>query len=471
MIRRFSINFAVQSIFLDVFWVGSGLWFSTLLRTFLNRYSFIQPMPLPIQLPWSLYVVFPIIWVSILATFSVYDGRKHLRAVDEYTTITLASLLAAIAMAGVLYLSYRLVSRALFLSFVLTTYFLFLGWRAAARVIFRLRKDWPDAPRRVLIVGAGPLGVRVLAQLQESGIGNLSCVGFLDDIHYSSQDTCEELLGGLENIRAVIARYSVSDVVIALPHSEYQQMSDVVSQTIDLPVKVWVALGFFDLALYKTNIEDLGGIPTLDLRAAALSDFQLLVKRGFDLLIGTLALMVSLPLMGVVAMAVWLDDGKPVLFKQERVGENGRIFSMYKFRTMVKKAEQMQTKIEKMDQNGNLVHKREDDPRITRLGRFLRRYSLDELPQLFNVVLGNMSLVGPRPELPHLVERYQPWQRKRFAVPPGLTGWWQVTGRSERVMHLHTEDDLFYINNYSLWLDIQILIRTVWMVLVGRGAF
>jgi lipopolysaccharide/colanic/teichoic acid biosynthesis glycosyltransferase len=144
---------------------------------------------------------------------------------------------------------------------------------------------------------------------------------------------------------------------------------------------------------------------------------------------------------------------------------------MLKFRTMVRNAEQLQSQVEKRDAEGNLIHKSKDDPRVTKIGKFLRRFSLDELPQLINIVRGDMSLVGPRPEMPYLVEKYQPWQRKRFAVPPGLTGWWQINGRSDKPMHLHTEDDLYYIQNYSIWLDIQILMRTVWVVLVGRGAY
>jgi lipopolysaccharide/colanic/teichoic acid biosynthesis glycosyltransferase len=127
--------------------------------------------------------------------------------------------------------------------------------------------------------------------------------------------------------------------------------------------------------------------------------------------------------------------------------------------------------VAEIDGQGNLLHKQRADPRVTPLGRFLRRFSLDELPQLFNVLRGDMSLVGPRPELPELVEKYQPWQRERFAIPQGLTGWWQVSGRSDKPMHLHTEEDLYYINNYTLWLDIHILIRTFWIVLRGKGAY
>jgi lipopolysaccharide/colanic/teichoic acid biosynthesis glycosyltransferase len=138
---------------------------------------------------------------------------------------------------------------------------------------------------------------------------------------------------------------------------------------------------------------------------------------------------------------------------------------------MVVNAEALQDKVNQLDQEGNLIHKVKDDPRVTRVGRFIRRWSLDELPQFFNVLKGDISLVGPRPEMPWLVEEYETWQRKRFAVPQGITGWWQVNGRSDKMMHLHTDEDLYYIQNYSLWLDILILLKTPWVVLRGKGAY
>jgi lipopolysaccharide/colanic/teichoic acid biosynthesis glycosyltransferase len=170
----------------------------------------------------------------------------------------------------------------------------------------------------------------------------------------------------------------------------------------------------------------------------------------------------------MIALAVRLDSRGPVIFRQQRVGENGRRFWMYKFRSMVQGAD----KLDGAQRNGTSgAFKRKDDPRVTRVGRFLRRTSLDEIPQLVNVLKGDMSLVGPRPELPWLVDRYEPWQRKRFAVPQGMTGWWQVNGRSTKPMHMHTEDDLYYVQNYSIWLDFYILLRTFWVVLRGKGAY
>jgi lipopolysaccharide/colanic/teichoic acid biosynthesis glycosyltransferase len=172
-----------------------------------------------------------------------------------------------------------------------------------------------------------------------------------------------------------------------------------------------------------------------------------------------------------VALAIKLDSPGPVFFSQQRVGENGRLFLMFKFRSMVLGAEEMRDRVSEVDEEGNVVYKTRYDPRVTPVGRFLRRTSLDELPQLFNVLKGEMSLVGPRPEMPWLVEEYDLWQRKRFAVPQGITGWWQVNGRSDKPMHLHTEEDLYYVQNYSLLLDILILWKTAGVVLKGRGAY
>jgi exopolysaccharide biosynthesis polyprenyl glycosylphosphotransferase len=244
-----------------------------------------------------------------------------------------------------------------------------------------------------------------------------------------------------------------------------------VTELHNLPIKVWLIPDYFHLALHKAVVEEFAGIPMLDLRAPALNDAQRMVKRAFDLALVIFCLPIALLVMVLIAFGILLESGRPVLFRQQRVGENGRLFEMLKFRTMVPEAENLRHLVERVDPQGIVIHKVPNDPRVTRLGHLLRQTSLDELPQIFNILRGDMSVVGPRPELPYLVEKYENWQRKRFAVPPGLTGWWQVQGRSDRPMHLHTEDDLYYVQNYSLMLDIQILFRTIGVVLRGRGAF
>jgi len=191
-----------------------------------------------------------------------------------------------------------------------------------------------------------------------------------------------------------------------------------------------------------------------------------------DILLSFLGLVIVSPLLALIALLIKLEDNGPVLYTAYRVGENGRLFNMLKFRSMIVNAEQMQLTINHIDkESGDIHHKSPEDPRITKVGQFIRKTSLDELPQLINVLRGDMSLVGPRPELPWLVDDYELWQRKRFAVPQGITGWWQINGRSDNLMHLHTDQDLYYIQNYSLWLDIQILWRTIGVVLRGRGAY
>lgn len=469
MLRRFSINFALFSMLLDVLSTACGLWLSATIRPALNDLSFIKFAGTQVIPPAPLFILFPILWVIIFASLSIYDGRKFLRAADELAALFLSTFIAAISTAGILYFSYREVSRALFIVFVAMTFLLCLLWRVLARVYFRTRRETARVPRRLLVVGSGPLGQAVARQLESPLPENLRLVGFVDDGYQDS--TSSTSLGSLQDLKELTGKYEITDVVIALPHSAYHKMGEIVACLGDLPVGVWVALGFFDLALYRTDIEDFAGIPMLDLRASAIDDYQRLIKRAFDLVFALFAMVPALPLMAVSALMIVMEDGPPILFRQRRVGENGRLFGMLKFRTMIKNAEELQGQVERRDEAGNLIHKSKDDPRVTRVGRLLRRLSLDELPQLLNILAGTMSVVGPRPEMPYLVEKYQPWQRKRFAVPPGLTGWWQVNGRSNKPMHLNTEDDLYYIQNYSIWLDLQIIVRTIWVVLIGKGSY
>jgi len=469
MNRRFSINFAILSMMLDAITVAFSLWLSTIIRPSLSSIAFIKPIAIPESVPVELYVFFPLIWVLIYLVMSIYDGKKYLRIVDEFGALTLGMLIASISAAGILYLSFRDFSRAAFILFLPIAYLLSLSWRFVARLVFRYQKVLPIEEKRILIVGSGPMGQNTLAHFNDSTPRNMDFIGFVDD--KNDPHSAFSLVGDTKDLKKIIKAKRATDVIIALPYSAYPQLSLIVQQMEELPVKIWVALGFFDLALYKTSIEDFAGIPMIDLRASAIDDYQLMVKRLFDLVFSMISLLLVLPLLGVISLIVLVVNGRPIFFRQKRAGSNGRIFEMLKFRTMVKGAENIRPLPEDVDENGNMIFKKKNDPRVTGFGRFLRRFSLDELPQLFNILKGDMSLVGPRPELPELVEKYQPWQRKRFAIPQGLTGWWQIHGRSDKPMYLHTEDDLYYIQHYSIWLDLYILINTFWIVIRGKGAY
>jgi exopolysaccharide biosynthesis polyprenyl glycosylphosphotransferase len=470
MLRRFSTNFAIFSVIIDGAVILASLYAAAWVRPYLDGRFFRSIGAVP-QIPLPIYIFFPLFWVVMMALFSVYDGQRNLRIVDEFTSLTISSSLTIIMLAGVLYFSYRDLSRALFGLFAIASYVMVLLWRVPARLLYWLRNR-ADAYRtqRILVLGAGPVGREVQSRVELHRHLNVDFVGFLDD-DVKKRENNPLILGSLDDVRPVIKAQQVSDVVVALPSRAYERVNQVADRLEDVPIRVWVVPDYFQFFLREARMEDFLNIPMLNLRAPALTESERLVKRGFDLLVCLALFIPFLLVMLVSGLLIVLDDGFPVLFKQKRMGENGRLFTMYKFRTMVKGAEAMQSLVSQTDSNGNVLHKRPDDPRVTRAGRLLRRLSIDEFPQLFNVLRGTMSLVGPRPELPYLVEKYQSWQRKRFAVPQGVTGWWQIHGRSDKPMHLHTEDDLYYIQNYSIWLDIQILIRTGWIVLRGKGAY
>jgi exopolysaccharide biosynthesis polyprenyl glycosylphosphotransferase len=470
MLRRFSVDFSIFAMVLDSILIALSLQVAILIRPALSFLPFVANLKELFNSPLILFPIFSLLWVIVLILFSVYDRRRNLRAGDEIASLTAGSFLAAISMAGILYLSYRDVSRMLFLVFVALAYLLLISWRLAYRFAFA-RGLLPAAqPRRVLIIGAGRVGTELAENIEQHKNLGLVLIGFLDD-DLAKRTIIPNILGSLEEVRQVIGQMSVDDVVLALPSRAYQRVSSMVAELHDMPVKVWVVPDYFSLVLLRSSMEEFASLPMLDLRAPALNEYQRTIKRAFDLAFILITLPFSLPILGLVALAIRLNSPGPILLHQKRAGENGRLFEMIKFRTMVQNAEQMRASVEQKDEQNHLIHKTPDDPRVTKVGRFLRRTSLDEIPQIFNVLRGEMSLVGPRPELPYLVDQYEPWQRKRFAVPQGMTGWWQVNGRGEKIMHLHTEEDLFYVQHYSLWLDILILFKTFWAVLRGKGAF
>jgi exopolysaccharide biosynthesis polyprenyl glycosylphosphotransferase len=443
------------------------------LRIAMNELPFIAYLPADIRYPPYLYIVFPLIWVGVLAAFSIYDGKKFFRLVDELSTLSIASLVASICQAGVLYLSYRDFSRALFLMIITVSFFLCVFWRLIARLIFRLRKETLSFSRKLLLVGIG-FELHKLENLISKNLSEaLSDVIIFDlkNIREFEAETPQACPQTVARVRSIVSQYQITDVVIAFPRGASNWIEAISSHLEDLSLGVWVALDFHDLSLSDARVENITGLPLLDLRAPALDDYSRILKRFFDIVVGSLLLIIFSPIIVIVGLVILISDGWPVFFLQERVGENGKHFKIIKFRTMIRDAEKMRSQVEQVNENGEMIHKSPNDPRITHSGGILRRLSLDELPQFINVLRGEMSLVGPRPELPYLVENYKHWQRRRLTVPPGMTGWWQVNGRSDRVMHLHTEDDIYYIDNYSIWLDVRILIRTAWTIIIGKGSY
>ena len=469
MLRRFSVNYAVLSMALDWVLTLFALLIAVSLRPSLPQVPLLVPVN-EVSLPLWVYILIPLLWVLVFIIASVYDPEGTYRLVDELQSTSLASFLAALICAGLFYLTFREFSRWLFITFVALNVFFLLGWRIIARLIWHWVR-FPAAERRVLIIGAGDLGRRVGELTEEYRWTGLSLVGYLDDAPDARDRDGVMLLGSLEDAREVVQAHGISDVVITLPQYAYGKVNELVLALHDLPILTRVVPDYFSLALYQATVEDFAGVPMINLRDPALNEVQRMLKRVFDLALGGIIMLFILPILSVVAVAIKVDSDGPIIFRQKRVGENGRLFSMYKFRSMIVGAENMQDEVTEIDEQGHVIYKKVDDPRITRAGRIIRRTSLDELPQLFNVLKGDMSLVGPRPELPFMIGQYEPWQHKRFSVPQGMTGWWQINGRADKPLHLHTEDDIYYIQNYSLWMDLYILLKTPWVVVRGKGAY
>ncbi len=415
-----------------------------------------------------------LIWTVTFRQLSAYEPNRILRVANEVQTVLVAVGASTLALAGALYLTYRGVSRLLFGYFFVLDIFFVLVFRVLVRSVFKALGVRRTMAQRILLVGAGEVGRRTAALLDDRQWMGLQIVGFLDD----DPQKLGRLVGGfpvlgtLDQAPEIVVKHSVHEVIITLPLRASGQLEQLVSVLNEMPVNVGVVPDVFPLAYLRPNIGFLGDMPLVVLKEPVLGGSMLLAKRVLDLAVALFALLLMWPVMLCIAILIKLETPGPVLFRQQRLGWHRRLFTMYKFRTMVVGADSDINLIMDRTDDGKLfLRKNSDDPRITRTGRLLRRWSLDELPQFFNVLKGDMSVVGPRPDLPQLAQDYEPWQRKRFSVPPGITGWWQVTGRSDKPSTLYTEDDLYYIRNYSFLLDLQILLRTIGAVIRGEGAY
>ncbi|MCL5263720.1 MAG: sugar transferase [Chloroflexi bacterium] len=468
MLRRYGVNYAIFSLAVDacVIWLASEL--ADMWRPSLTWLPMSKLIPQGERIDPMVLVAVTVVWVIVFLLFSLYDPQVTYKVSDEVRLLLTGSGFAGLASAGLAYLSFRDVSRWMFLlQIFLALIFLFV-WRMVARLLIKVTfKQAATVKRRVIIVGSSPIGQHVGQMIDAHQGAGLILVGYLTDKPLTEIEG-RPVLGAVSNIRTVVQENKIDDVIVAQLQSE-SRLRAVVSDLLDIPVHVRVIPDCYALALDRPVIDGFAGVPMVDLRGGPLSHYQRVVKRIFDLAVSFILILITLPIMAIIFLAIKLDSAGPVLFKQVRIGENGKPFIIYKFRSMVRYAENQMEQVLVQD-GGNVIHKQPDDPRVTRVGRFLRRTSLDELPQLFNVLKGNMSLVGPRPELPWLAAQYEPWQRRRLVVPQGLTGWWQVNGRSSKPMHLHTDVDIYYIANYSFWLDLRILWKTLWVVLQGKGA-
>jgi exopolysaccharide biosynthesis polyprenyl glycosylphosphotransferase len=413
-------------------------------------------------------------WVLVARALGYYDRQStfHLQSsADDLPTIllltTLATWLGVVAL-QVTHLSHPRVEVAT--KFWLAALVCVSVSRAAARIVVR---NSPHVSERAIILGSGVVALRVAQKLGWRASG-LRIVGYLDDDPLPVEDPRFTYLGQTSRLESVIRAYRIEHVLVAFSRMDVQRQVDLTRQCMELDVRVDIVPRMFEVIGAKNRVHDLEGIPLVEVKPAKLSRPARFLKRCLDLVVAGAALVVLGPFMLFASWRIRRDSPGPVLFRQERMGSGGKRFEILKFRTMVVDADQRKHEVAHMNkhtESDSPMFKIADDPRVTRFGGFLRRWSLDELPQLLNVVRGEMSLVGPRPlildEDVNVVGRH----RHRLDLLPGITGLWQVLGRSDIPFAEMVTLDYLYVTNWSLWGDVKLLLRTVSVVLHRRGAY
>ena len=437
------------------------------------------------------------IWGVLLLSSGRYRSHRTVPLIDEAWAIVRVCTTGAVLFTLILYvgrLDQRIleddqISRSWVLMFGVFSLLFLLSEKLAIRLTSRYVRMHGFNYRTVLIVGTNPTGREIAHAIDSHRFWGFRVLGFIA----ASEEAAAEgnghgaagsngngngtwgarrypVLGGIDDIPRVVEEHVVDDVIFAVHRRELDRLEDLFLSLQEQGIRTRFAMNLFPHTRAQVGVEELDGIPLLSFATTPTSLTQLMLKRAVDVALAALLLVLALPAVGLVALLIKLTSGGSVLFRQTRCGLNGRAFTLYKFRTMVEDAEERRRELEHLNEMNGPVFKLRSDPRVTAVGRFLRKYSLDELPQLWNVLRGDMSLVGPRPPIPEEVRRYQRWQRRRLAMKPGLTCLWQISGRNEVDFDRWMQLDLEYIDSWTPMLDVKILLKTIPVVLSGRGA-
>ena len=428
--------------------------------------------PADLNLYLRVYLLSLVIWAVLLRA----RGQYHLR-VQTYPKMVAVQLLNGFIFFGIFssaafIFRFEFVSRLLIIFYICLCILLILSNRFLTMyTAYRVRSQGHNY-RNVLLVGTGNRARDFMNLIVRHKEWGYRIVGVLDqEARKVGQSVYgHPIVGTLENLPQLLEKSVVDEVVFVVPRSWLKEIEKSILYCEAVGVPATLSTDFFDLEIARGVPMEMEGKTFLSFQTRRLRDPELLVKRTMDIVFSLTVLIVTSPLLLLLIFVVKLTSKGPVFFKQIRSGRSGRKFVLYKFRSMVEGAEQKLEELRRHNEMSGPVFKMENDPRLTRIGKFLRKTSLDEFPQFWNVLKGDMSLVGPRPPLPSEVLQYEPWQRRRLSMKPGITCLWQVSGRNEINFENWMKLDLRYIDNWSVWLDLKILVQTVQVVLTGRGA-
>lgn len=365
------------------------------------------------------------------------------------------------------------ISRMFFFLFTITGTLALLLDRAIVTLALRKIQEHGYNWRHILVVGTGNRAIHFINKVRQNPDWGLKIIGVINDDEQRKikEVSGVKVIGTLHDLQVIFHQMPVDQVVFVLPRSRLNQIQEALHLCEVEGKETSVAIDLYDMKIARSVITEIDGIPLLSYNTVRINEWQLLVKRAMDIIISSAAIFLLSPLFLATAVAIKLTSPGPVFFRQERLGLHGRKFKLLKFRTMRIDADKHLSQVNSLQEMTTPQFKNKKLQYITPLGRILRKFSLDELPQFFNVLAGDMSIVGPRPTVPCEVEKYEIWQRRRFSMKPGITCLWQISGRNEIDHNGWMKLDLEYIDNFSLWLDVSIIFKTIPAVLFGKGAY
>jgi exopolysaccharide biosynthesis polyprenyl glycosylphosphotransferase len=422
---------------------------------------------------WPLTLAIVPIWLTLLSMLGAYrDFRtRHFR--KDFMIIIKAGFLSIIVLSSIFFiLQMKFTSRLYVFIFTLTTWLCLIGEKRIISWLLDRMHEQGFNHVNLLIVGTGRRAQEFIRVVKAHSNWGLRVVGLIDDEHgmYGKEIEGFRVLGRIQDIPFILHRKVIDRVIFVVPRLWLHRLDDVILACEREGIATSISMDLYDLRIAKMRQTNFNGFPLLEFETFYAKEWQLFLKRAMDILLSLFFIILTSPVYLIAALGIKLTSRGPVFFSQVRCGVNGRKFTLYKFRSMIVGAEMKKKMLDKMNEMDGPVFKIRHDPRITKVGRIIRKFSIDELPQFINVLKGDMSIVGPRPPLPIEVEMYELWQRRRLSLKPGITCKWQVSGRNNVNFERWMEMDLEYIDSWSLWLDIKILFKTFLVVLTGYGA-
>jgi len=421
---------------------------------------------------WLLAVIIPI-WGMLLFRSRLYRSRRTKPFSTEALRMVKVVLIGGLILVALVFIfRYFYISRPLLVIFVITSLVLLVLERFSVRFFLKFlrRKGWNY--RSIIIIGTGDRSDRFARMIESHKDWGLRLLGFVLEDSTSEKKEIEgyPILGNIDRIHSILENYIVDELMFVVSQKKLAELEELFLFCEEEGIITRIALDIFPHMINRLEVEEVDGLPFLTLSPTKITTFNMAMRRVVDLGIGFLLLVLAGPIWIITAAAIKLTSRGPILFKQVRCGLNGRRFVLRKFRSMVQDAEIRKEGLQALNEMDGPAFKIKKDPRITPVGKFIRKTSIDELPQLLNVLNGDMSLVGPRPSLPEEVEKYKPWQRRRLSMKPGITCLWQIQGRNQIEFDDWMKLDLQYIDNWSMKLDLLIFLKTIPVVLFGRGA-